>query len=143
MSEGIERRALARSRTLKKGKIVFRDRYCSAECVVRNESPGGALLMVSQNHVIPRDIEITIYPGKPFRPAGIVWRTPDAVCIRFMDVAAGEVPSAPDHAVFTPPATNTTPGMTGNAAQPLAAPSSAQPERRLTPDRRHFDRRNS
>lgn len=86
MSDMSERRKHERKRSLKRGMIVFNDRYCSTECVIRNESDFGALLKVEQNQAIPSHIEIRQYPNPAYRPAQIIWRSPDAVGIRYTDV---------------------------------------------------------
>ena len=70
---------------MKKGVIVFKDRYCSTECTVRNESDEGALLIVSQNQIIPNTFEMKVYPERDFRIAEAVWRTPDEMGVRFLE----------------------------------------------------------
>ena len=89
-----ERRAAPRARALKKGTIAYKDRYCSAECMIRNESESGALLMVSQNQVIPNTFELKVYPDRDFRIAEAIWRTPDAMGIRYVE-PKGAAPTAP------------------------------------------------
>ena len=83
-----ERRAKPRVRALKKGIIAFKDRYCSTECMIKNESDTGALLMVSQNQVIPNIFELKVYPESDFRVVEAIWRTPDAMGIRYADQGA-------------------------------------------------------
>ncbi|MEP1444421.1 MAG: PilZ domain-containing protein [Hyphomicrobiales bacterium] len=85
-----ERRAMPRTRALKKGVIAFKDRYCSTECMVRNESDDGALLVVSQNQVIPNMFELKVHPDRDFRIAEAIWRTPDAMGIRYVKPKAVE-----------------------------------------------------
>lgn len=80
-----ERRVAPRNRALKKGVIAFKDRYCSTECMIKNESDNGALLMVSQNQVIPNVFELKVYPERDFRVAEAIWRTPDAMGIRYVE----------------------------------------------------------
>ncbi|MEP3630733.1 MAG: hypothetical protein ABJN04_12085 [Hyphomicrobiales bacterium] len=108
-----ERRAAPRARALKKGTIAFKERYCSAECMVRNESESGALLMVSQNQVIPNVFELKVYPERDFRIVEAIWRTPDAMGVRY----AGQVPAAPAAPVAAPAAPVAAP------AAPVAAPA--------------------
>lgn len=95
MTENSEKRASSRHRTLKKGKIVFNNRYCSADCTIRNESETGALLLVTQNHIIPTQFELNVYPGTAYRPVQIVWRTADALGVRFLDRAGSVSPPMP------------------------------------------------
>ena len=92
-----ERRATPRVRALKKGVIAFKDRYCSTECMIKNESDTGALLMVSQNQVIPNIFELKVYPESDFRVVEAIWRTPDAMGIRYSDLVA-TAPMAPSGA---------------------------------------------
>lgn len=84
MPQESERRASPRKRALKKGVIAFQDRYCSAECTVRNESATGALLLVSQNQVIPNTFELKVHPEREFRVAEAIWRTPDEMGVRYV-----------------------------------------------------------
>lgn len=96
MSQSQDQRKSDRKRTLKKGTIVFSNRYCSANCTVRNESELGALLMVSDNHLIPSYIELNIYPGRTYRPAQVMWRTLDFIGVKFLDVLKGSAPAVPE-----------------------------------------------
>ena len=113
-----ERRAVPRVRSLKKGVIAFQNGYCTTECMIRNKSEIGAMLLVSQNRAIPDIFKLKVHLESDFRPAEVVWRTPDAMGIRYVD------------AKFADP-----------------APQSAQStwdgvERRSLPGRRQSDRRN-
>ena len=85
-----KRRVAPRTRALKKGTIAFKDRYCSVECMVRNESDTGALLMVTQNQVIPKTFELKVYPERDFRVVEAVWRTPDAMGVRYVNARASQ-----------------------------------------------------
>ena len=80
-----ERRATPRARALKKGVIAYKDRYCSAECMIKNESETGALLVVGQNQVIPNVFELKVYPERDFRIVETIWRTPDTLGVRYVD----------------------------------------------------------
>jgi len=85
-----ERRVAPRVRALKKGVIAFQNRYCSSECMIKNETENGALLMVSQNHVIPNVFELKVYPESDFRVVEAIWRTPDAMGIRYVDAQVAD-----------------------------------------------------
>ena len=90
-----ERRAAPRKRAFKKAMISFNARFCSAECLLKNENNGGALLKVEQNHVIPAQFEIKIHPEREFRLAEAIWRTPNEMGIRFLDARGNPLSSAP------------------------------------------------
>lgn len=92
MSENQNRRSSTRSRTLKKGEVAFNNRFSTMAVKVRNESETGALLIVDQNHAIPSEFELTIYPGKKYRPAAVAWRTPEAIGVKFLDVLEAVAP---------------------------------------------------
>ena len=115
-----ERRAAPRARALKKGTITFQNRYCSAECMVRNESETGALLVVSQNHVIPNVFELKVYPESDFRVVEAIWRTSDAMGIRYADQVSA-APSAPIAEPATPVAEPAVPATAPSA--PIAEPA--------------------
>lgn len=102
MSDMANRRASIRYRTLKKGVITFNNHYSTAECVVRNISEHGAKLAMTQNHSIPKIFELRIHPDERFRPAEVMWRTMDALGVRFMDVAWSDVKSSGEEEHATP-----------------------------------------
>lgn len=86
MSEMKEHRASERRKTLKKGSIVFNKRYSTVDCTVRNVSEHGAMLVVPNNHLIPSDVELNIYPDTRYCPAQVVWRSQESMGVQYTHV---------------------------------------------------------
>lgn len=68
-----ERRAVIRRRVLKGGTLRFNRGYGAMECVVRNQSVGGALLFFGDSSGVPQNFDLSI-AGDPPRRAEVKWR---------------------------------------------------------------------
>jgi two-component system cell cycle response regulator len=68
-----DRRRLPRKRTLKKGRIVFNNRNSVLDCVVRNLSAQGALLIVPSVFGIPDEFQLYI-DSAGCHAAHVIWR---------------------------------------------------------------------
>lgn len=77
---GAERRSSTRRRVLKGAVLRFNRGYGAIECVVRNQSADGALLVFGDACGVPPSFDITI-TGDTTRPAQVRWRGPDSVGI--------------------------------------------------------------
>ncbi len=77
-----ERRAATRRRVLKGGTLSFNKGYGALECVVRNESPGGALLSFGETSAVPAAFDLTIKGGEK-RQARVRWRNMTLVGVAF------------------------------------------------------------
>jgi hypothetical protein len=84
-----DRRAHPRSRLLRRGRIVFRDGYCSADCVVMDISTGGALLKFAGLIGLPETFELRLDSGIR-RRAEVRYRTHETMGVRFADIVAAE-----------------------------------------------------
>lgn len=84
-----ERRIAPRTRTLKRARVVFNNRYSTVDCVVRNLSRTGALLSVETTVQLPKQFEIAI-DERELRPARLVYRRETFAGIHFLDVGAEE-----------------------------------------------------
>ena len=79
----VERRASQRRRVLKGATLTF-NRGCSAfECVVRNQSDGGARLSMEQTFALPMSFSLAITVDGTAQHARVVWRSPTEVGVRF------------------------------------------------------------
>ncbi len=85
----LERRRHARSRDFASGTITDGRRRATLDCVVRNMSEGGALLLLDEPRGAPCEVELAIRGGTC--SARIVWRGDMAVGVAF--AAAGPVPA--------------------------------------------------
>ena len=70
-----DRRRLPRKRTLKGARIIFNARNSMFDCVVRNLSPQGALLLMPYVVGIPSDFDLSIKGEMSGHPAHVVWRS--------------------------------------------------------------------
>ncbi|KQT50852.1 hypothetical protein ASG43_06215 [Aureimonas sp. Leaf454] len=87
--DGSERRVAQRTRTLKRAKILFNNRFSTFDCIVRNISSTGALLTIDDAAHLPKVFEVRI-GDEAERPAKLVYRRGMLAGIRFLDVISEE-----------------------------------------------------
>ncbi len=78
----VERRKVARHRTLKAGSIRF-NRAGAIDCRVRNMSPAGALLEVAGQLGIPDEFALVIEADHFRQNCQVVWRTTSRLGVAF------------------------------------------------------------
>ncbi|WP_168990607.1 PilZ domain-containing protein [Aureimonas flava] len=88
-SDDNERRVAPRTRILKRGKILFNNRYSTFDCTVRNISATGALLTIDPAVPLPKLFEIRIGEDETVRSAKLVYRRDSFAGIHFIDAAEG------------------------------------------------------
>ncbi len=77
-----ERRRVRRTRTLKSGKIVIDAESSALDCIIRNLSPRGALLLVP-SIAVPDRFEL-VFPSTSSRhDCRVAWRAMDRVGVEF------------------------------------------------------------
>ena len=76
-----DKRRAPRPRTLKGGVIAFNDRSSTIDCVVRNFSPGGAMLKVASTVGIPARFELKL--DDEFRWCHVKWRRDTSIGVAF------------------------------------------------------------
>ncbi|MBV1697799.1 MAG: PilZ domain-containing protein [Hyphomicrobiales bacterium] len=69
-----ERRALARHKTLFKGRIYFNNRLSSMDCIVRDVTAEGARLECSENVTLPEVFELYLANKDEYFRARVIWR---------------------------------------------------------------------
>jgi hypothetical protein len=74
-----ERRRSPRKRTLKGAKIIFNHRHCVVDCVVRNLTSQGALLIVPNVAGIPNDFDLYIDGEPNNHSAHVIWKTKNSL----------------------------------------------------------------
>ncbi|WP_279479369.1 PilZ domain-containing protein [Aureimonas sp. SK2] len=101
-SDDNERRVAPRTRTLKRAKILFNNRFSTFDCTVRNISATGALLMMDQAVPLPKVFEIRIGDDEAVHRAKLVYRRDSFVGIHFLDGVeeVGEAGSGQDAPVM-------------------------------------------
>ncbi len=78
-----ERRCSVRNRTLFRGKIIFNRRQSTLDCVVRNLSEGGALLVFPDSVPLPDLFELSIPVREESRMVRSRWRDSEHVGVAF------------------------------------------------------------
>jgi PilZ domain len=90
-----ERRTLLRKRSFLQGRLYFNNRRSSLDCLVRDISPHGAKLKVSDSIAIPEFVELHIPNKDETYRAKVQWRTGFEIGVTFEnDETPSIVPSA-------------------------------------------------
>lgn len=79
----VDARRAPRPRTLKGGRIVFKDGLFNYECVVRNLSTSGACLSLSNSDGVPNRFELHLDDRSPIQICEMVWRTQTKMGVSF------------------------------------------------------------
>jgi PilZ domain-containing protein len=77
-----ERRRARRIRTLKAARIVIDPNASALDCIVRNLSPHGALLLVS-SLAVPDHFELLFSASRARHHCRVAWRAMDRVGVEF------------------------------------------------------------
>jgi len=83
-----ERRKTPRQRTLLGGRIVFNQRRSTLDCVVRNFSDAGALVLLSDSVALPVAFDLEIDHRQSSYGARVRWRDGERIGLSFADHAA-------------------------------------------------------
>jgi hypothetical protein len=85
-----ERREFQRRRTLLGGRIAFNNRYSTLDCLVRNMSQNGAMVVFEDSVVVPNEFDLIIPQKGESRRARIVWRWENETGIAFPQAAGAQ-----------------------------------------------------
>jgi hypothetical protein len=86
-----EKRKQARARVFLGGEIAFNKRRSTLDCCVRNISPAGAFIALDSTAVIPDEFDLSIRAQERSVRAQLIWRSADAVGVRFAEIAGSTV----------------------------------------------------
>jgi hypothetical protein len=86
-----EKRKQARARVFLGGVIAFNKRRSMLDCCVRNISPAGAFIALDATAAIPDEFDLSIRARESSLRAHLIWRSADAVGVRFADFAGSTV----------------------------------------------------
>src|SRR5665213_148279 len=79
-----EARHNERVRTILGAQIIFNNKNSTLECQIRNISPTGARLVLSESVTLPEEFDINVpQKGRTYR-ARLRWRTPEGAGIEFL-----------------------------------------------------------
>jgi hypothetical protein len=79
----LERRHSQRVRTLRAGKIVFNNKRCVIDCMVRNTSRNGACLLIASVVGIPSAFDLLIEGEAESRHCKMVWHAQNRIGIEY------------------------------------------------------------
>lgn len=82
-----ERRRAARSRTLIGGKVIFNQRQSTLDCMVRNLSEDGALLVFPGSVALPDLFELHLPVKRESRMVRTRWRDSERIGVAFAAAA--------------------------------------------------------
>jgi hypothetical protein len=98
----MDKRRAPRNRSLLQGRVVYNDGLASMDCVVRNQSPGGMRLAISQAVILPDEFDLHIPKKNEVHRVRMRWRSADEVGVAY--VRASDVRFAPVARAGPPPA---------------------------------------
>lgn len=81
--KGIVRRVGGRARSLLSGKVAVRDGELSYDCVIRNLSPLGARISLSNSIELPAEVGLLVIREGLLCEATVVWRRGDQAGLKF------------------------------------------------------------
>jgi hypothetical protein len=83
-----EHRRESRLRTFLKGRIIFNKGASTMDCLVRDLSPSGARLALTETSTLPESFDLYIPQKDRTYRATLCWRRADGIGITFADEAA-------------------------------------------------------
>lgn len=90
-----ERRQTQRQRTLLGARIVFNQRRSTLDCVVRNVSDTGALVVLSDAVTLPEAFDLEIDHRQRSYSARVRWRGPERIGLAFEGQRVAEAEIGP------------------------------------------------
>jgi hypothetical protein len=80
----MDKRRAPRNRSLLQGKVVYNDGLASMDCLVRNQSPGGMRLAISQTVLLPDEFDLHIPKKHEIHRVRMKWRSADEVGVAYV-----------------------------------------------------------
>jgi len=90
-----EHRREIRQRTFLKGRIIFNKGASSMDCLVRDMSPSGARLSLSETTTLPDAFELYIPQKDKTYRSTLAWRRLDSIGVTFQEEATPAPVAAP------------------------------------------------
>ncbi len=95
MEEAQNLRSSERIRAFLRAQIIFNNRMSTIDCIIKNISPTGARIALSDTLTVPAEFEIYIPQRGRSHHARLVWRDKDAIGVDFIDVLQAAPAPAP------------------------------------------------
>ncbi len=81
----IQRRSVPRSRSLLAGKVANADASLTVDCVIRNLTPGGAMIETVAPHLVPAEFHLLQVTEGVAWDATLVWRRGNRIGVKLGD----------------------------------------------------------
>ena len=88
----VERRKEQRRRSLLGGRISFSRRQSTMDCIVRNVSPHGALVVFPQTSLTPGEFTLHLSQRGEAHTAKVIWRRHDRAGVTLSNMEKMEMP---------------------------------------------------
>lgn len=82
---GADKRTSNRIRSFLRAQIIFNNRMTTIDCIVKNISPDGARVALSDTLAVPTEFDIYIPQHNRSHHARLVWRDKESIGIDFID----------------------------------------------------------
>ncbi len=92
MEEAQNLRSNERIRAFLRAQIIFNNRMSTIDCIIKNISPTGARIALSDTLAVPTEFEIYIPQRGRSYHARLVWRDKEAIGVDFLDAQAAPAP---------------------------------------------------
>ena len=93
-ANGKNQRQRPRRRVLKEGKAIFGQAHSIVDCIIDNESEGGAHIRIANSQGVPQEFYLVEASRGVIHRAEIAWRTTTSIGVKLLgplkDVAARE-----------------------------------------------------
>jgi hypothetical protein len=98
MEEAQNLRSNERIRAFLRAQIIFNNRMSTIDCIIKNISPTGARIALSDTLTVPTEFEIYIPQRGRSHHARLVWRDKDAIGVDFTDPQSAPAPASGESA---------------------------------------------
>ena len=86
----VEARGADRVRSFLRARILFNNNNSTIDCTIKNISPTGAKIELSNTTTVPGEFTLDIPAKGQTMRARIMWRDTDAIGVRFVDLYEGQ-----------------------------------------------------
>ncbi len=78
-------RSAERIRSFLRAQIIFNNRMCTIDCIIKNISATGARIALNDTMAVPTEFDLYIPQKSRGHHARLVWRDKDAIGVEFTD----------------------------------------------------------
>lgn len=86
-SVGLEKRVDNRVRSFLRAQIIFNNRMTTIDCIIKNISPSGARVALTDTVTVPSEFDIFIPQRNALHHARLTWRDKDLIGVDFLDTS--------------------------------------------------------